>query len=167
MAGLHHSCKNESRIELHQYCPKGDHSWLKWQWDQATGKQEYSDKNCLPKCFLEILKPIHEPRMICCSAVVMGIHRIQMRALTAYCGPKVPSIASMAQKVFKQHFLQLFYSGTRALKLHYKFCFAWTLPRVPTPKQTSYLCSAATIYHVICNPVLSSAALPRRKVSAI
>ena len=60
MAGLYHTCRSHSFPEQHQFCPKGDASWCRWQRDQASGGEEYSDKNCLPACFLEILKPVYE-----------------------------------------------------------------------------------------------------------
>ena len=41
----------------HRFCPSGPTSWCKWQKDKVCGTRTYTGKNCLPQCFLPLLKP--------------------------------------------------------------------------------------------------------------
>ena len=41
----------------HRFCPSGPTSWCKWQKDKVCGTRTYTGKNCLPPCFLPLLKP--------------------------------------------------------------------------------------------------------------
>ena len=57
----HDSCP-KSEAEQHQYCPVGEHSWCRWQKDQATGENKYKqDANrTLPHCFFHELLGLFE-----------------------------------------------------------------------------------------------------------
>ena len=52
--------KNETFVQQHRFCPKGQDSWCKFQCDLATKTNTYSDKKCLPSVFREELRPIFE-----------------------------------------------------------------------------------------------------------
>ena len=52
---LYHSTKMEDRSKQHQFCSD---TWCKWKQDQASGESTYSDKQCLPNVFFEVLKPL-------------------------------------------------------------------------------------------------------------
>ena len=56
IAILHHCVKGASPVKQHRFCPRDESSWCKWQQDKATGTWTYSDEECLPSVFLDVLK---------------------------------------------------------------------------------------------------------------
>jgi len=56
IAILHHSV-NSNDPTKHRFCPPGEHSWCRWQQDQATDTKTYKEDDCLPEISLEVLKP--------------------------------------------------------------------------------------------------------------
>ena len=60
IAILYHCVKGNDpaqSAQQHHFCPQGESSWCKWQQDKASGKSTYSDEDCLPSVFKEVLKP--------------------------------------------------------------------------------------------------------------
>ena len=45
----------EAEEKQHQFCPKSEDSWCKWQADKITGLKTYKSKVSLPKCIKDIL----------------------------------------------------------------------------------------------------------------
>lgn len=41
--------------QMHDYCPKGNNSWCKWQKDQANGTSSFKPENVVPAVMQEIL----------------------------------------------------------------------------------------------------------------
>ena len=58
IAILHHCTKGNNLAQQHRFCRRGESSWCKWQQDTASGTVTYTDKDCLPGVFLEVLKPV-------------------------------------------------------------------------------------------------------------
>lgn len=58
IALLNHSVRMDDRAKQHRFCPRGEKSWCQWQKDQALKSNKYSDKECLPEVFLEVLRPV-------------------------------------------------------------------------------------------------------------
>ena len=58
IAVLTHNVQSDSLAHQHQYCPTGETSWCKWQQDLVTGTTTYKGDNCLPRVFLEVLRPV-------------------------------------------------------------------------------------------------------------
>ncbi|XP_028416155.1 uncharacterized protein LOC114539746 [Dendronephthya gigantea] len=58
IAILYHCVESEEKKKQHRFCPVGSDSWCKWQQDQALGTAMYKGDDCLPRVFLELLRPI-------------------------------------------------------------------------------------------------------------
>ena len=59
MAILYHLASSDEK-PLHQYCPKGDNSWCKWQKDKANCTNTYRHKHTLPPVIVDLLKPVFD-----------------------------------------------------------------------------------------------------------
>ena len=57
-AVVHHCSEAKSMDERHQFCPRKNDSWCKYQADKITGGNIYKVKFSIPECISEILKPI-------------------------------------------------------------------------------------------------------------
>ena len=59
MAILYHLASSDEKPQ-HQYCPKGDKSWCKWQKDKANGTITYCHSRTLPPVIVDLLKPVFD-----------------------------------------------------------------------------------------------------------
>ena len=51
-------CIDMTEESHHQYCPRGEHSWCKWQRDTVTMKSTYKRSINIPKWIHDVLRPV-------------------------------------------------------------------------------------------------------------
>ena len=52
-------CTDMNDIEVrHQFCPKGESSWCKYQRDKISGKERYKGNLNIPNWIHDIIKPV-------------------------------------------------------------------------------------------------------------
>ena len=55
---LHHYSCNETEEKRHHFCPRGEHSWCKYQSDKVTGRDTYRPSINMPLAIKDKIKPI-------------------------------------------------------------------------------------------------------------